>query len=74
MEPIVLQHTLSTDDKPTVVQGTTVASPYDHHTKDSAAPVQNRDEGEGSGVGAKQVSLFLQLPSLFHAFALYIYG
>jgi hypothetical protein len=53
METVVIQHSLSHDDDldaPKVVQGTAVASPYDHHTKQDDAP---RDPN-GPGTGAKQ--------------------
>ncbi len=43
--------------EPTVVQGTAVASPYDHHTKqDDAAPQNETRDPTGPGVGTKQVS------------------
>jgi hypothetical protein len=56
METVVIQHSLSTDEgsKPTVVQGTAVASPYDHHTKQQGG-TEIRDP-TGPGVGSKQVS------------------
>lgn len=60
METVVIQHSLSTEEgKPAVVQGTAVASPYDHHTKDGGLQSEVRDPN-GPGVGEKQVS-YIQL-------------
>jgi len=60
METVIIQHSLSgeatekTMEGPTVVQGTAVASPYDHRTKQESAPQNEIRDPTGPGVGAKQ--------------------
>lgn len=61
METVIIQHSLSGDpsektmEGPTVVQGTAVASPYDHRPKQESAPQNEIRDPTGPGVGAKQV-------------------
>ena len=61
METIIIQHSLSgeasekTMARPTVVQGTAVASPYDHRSKQESAPQNEIRDPTGPGVGEMQV-------------------